>query len=159
MHFCRRRSHPSKLTRGGDLDDSNFYGVVRTSQAFASVIVQNGGGAILNVLSDVTWYARQRNSVYATSKSAAWSYSNSLRSSLRDKDVQVLSLHIGFMDTDMVRGFDILKSDPRTVADATLDALENGDDEIAADEQARLAQRGLSMEPAYYLDRPPLAYP
>lgn len=37
------------------MNDTNFYGIVRASQAFAPVITHNGGGAIINVLSNVTW--------------------------------------------------------------------------------------------------------
>ncbi|MET0701181.1 MAG: SDR family NAD(P)-dependent oxidoreductase [Mycobacterium sp.] len=138
--------------------DTNFHGLVRASQAFAPVLTGNGGGGIVNVLSDVAWYTREWNAAYAATKSAAWSYSNALRMSLRDSAVQVLSLHVGFMDTDMVRGIDIAKTDPLVIATATLDALEGGQQELVADDQTRLAQRGLSTVPPYYLDPPPLIF-
>lgn len=70
---------------------TNFEGIVHTSQAFAPMITTNGGGGIVNVLSDVTWYSRDWNAAYAATKSAAWSYSNALRITLCDKAVQVLS--------------------------------------------------------------------
>ena len=136
------------------MNDTNFYGIVRTSQAFAPVIIRNSGGAIINVLSNVTWYTEEFNAGYSTSKSAAWSYSNSLRIALRDQAVQVLSLHVGFMDTDMARGIEVPKSDPREIAAITLDALESGHDEVLADEATRDAKRGLLSEPAYYLNPP-----
>jgi NAD(P)-dependent dehydrogenase (short-subunit alcohol dehydrogenase family) len=148
---------PDFVDSARQMFNTNFYGIVRTSQAFAPAISHNGGGAIVNVLSDVTWYAREWNAAYATTKSAAWSYSNSLRLTLRDRAVQVLSLHVGFMNTDMVRGFDAPKTEPRVIARITLDALETDQDEVMADEQTRLAHRGLLTEPAYYLDPPPLA--
>src|ERR1043166_548874 len=35
--------------------ETNFFGVLRTSRAFAPVLASNGGGALLNVLSIVAW--------------------------------------------------------------------------------------------------------
>jgi short-subunit dehydrogenase len=136
------------------MNDTNVYGIVRASQAFAPVITHNGGGAIINLLSNVTWYTLEFNTGYSTTKSAAWSYSNALRIALRDRAVQVLSRHVGFMDTDMTRGIDIQKSDPREVAAITLDALESGHDEVLADGVTREAKRGLVSEPQYYLNPP-----
>lgn len=134
--------------------EPNFYGMVRASQAFAPVIAGNKGGAIVNVLSNVTWYAQDFNAAYSATKSAAWSFSNALRIALRDQSVQVLSLHVGFMDTDMARGINIAKSDPRSIAAITLDALESGQGEIMADESSRDVKRGLTAEPAYYMKPP-----
>ncbi len=145
---------PKFLDAAKRMTDTNFYGIVRTSRAFAPVIARNGGGAIINVLSNVTWYTHDFNAGYSASKSAAWSYSNSLRIAVRDQAIQVLSLHVGFMDTDMARGIDVPKSDPRAIAGVTLDALESGSEEILADEASRDAKRGLLTEPAYYLNPP-----
>jgi short-subunit dehydrogenase len=64
------------------------------------------------VLSDVTWFARPILTAYAATKSAAWSFTNALRIEVRDKGIQVLALHVGFVDTDLTRGFDVNKSDP-----------------------------------------------
>jgi short-subunit dehydrogenase len=38
------------LTR--EVFETNYYGVIRTTQAFAPKLAENGGGAILNALSD-----------------------------------------------------------------------------------------------------------
>src|SRR5262249_52837123 len=116
----------------------------------------NGGGAIVNVLSDATWFAHPLLASYSASKSAAWSYTNALRVNLREQGVQVLGLHVGFMDTDMAEGAPVPKSDPRRIAAITLDGLEEGREEVLADEQARLVKRTLSTEEAYYLN-PPIA--
>jgi len=39
-----------------------------------------------------------------------------LRIDLREKGIQVLALHVGFLDTDLTRGVDVKKSDPQQVA-------------------------------------------
>jgi short-subunit dehydrogenase len=91
---------PAVIDNAGEIFETNFYGIIRASQAFAPVIAANGGGAIVNVLSDVTWFARPTLTAYAATKSAAWSFTNALRVDVRDKRIQVLALHVGFVDTD-----------------------------------------------------------
>ena len=108
------------------------------------------------MLSDVTWFAPPMLTAYAATKSAAWSFTNALRLDVRDKGVQVLALHVGFVDTDLTRGFNVKKSDPRLVAARTLDALEKGHEEVLADQQTEVLNRSLSTEQPYYLDPPPI---
>lgn len=126
--------------------------MVRVSQAFAPVLSANGGGAIINVLSDATWFARPMLTAYSATKSAAWSFTNALRIELREKGTQILALHVGFLDTDLAKGLDVKKSDPRQVAVRTLDALENSSKEALGDEQTKALKRSLSTEQAYYLN-------
>jgi len=130
--------------------ETNYFGVVRTTQALVPMIVANGG-AVLNVLSDHTWIAHPVLAAYAPSKSAAWSFTNALRTELRDKHVQVLGLHVGYLDTDMTRGLDLKKSDPRAVVELALDALEAGEEEVLADDGTRAIKRSLSSAVPFYL--------
>jgi NAD(P)-dependent dehydrogenase (short-subunit alcohol dehydrogenase family) len=132
--------------------ETNFYGMIHATQAFAPVISANGGGAIINVLSDATWFAQPVLAAYSATKSAAWSFTNALRIELREKGTQVLALHVGYMDTDLTKGLDIKKIDPRQVAAHTLDGLENGSNEVLADEQTNAIKRSLSTPQAYYLN-------
>jgi hypothetical protein len=75
---------------------------------------------------------------------------------MRDKGIQVLALHVGFMETDLTRGFVFKKSDPRVVAARTLHALEKGREEVLADAQTEALKRSLSTEHPYYLNPPSL---
>jgi NAD(P)-dependent dehydrogenase (short-subunit alcohol dehydrogenase family) len=142
---------PSVIDNAREFFETNFYGIIRASQAFVPVLSANGGGAIINVLSDVTWFSRPIMTAYAATKSAAWSFTNALRSDVRDKGIQVLALHVGFVDTDLTRDFDVKKSDPREIARRTLDALEKGHEEVLADAQTEALKRSLSTERPYYL--------
>jgi NAD(P)-dependent dehydrogenase (short-subunit alcohol dehydrogenase family) len=132
--------------------ETNYYGTVRTSQAFVPVISGSGGGAIINVLSDATWFAPPFVAAYAASKSAVWGYTNALRTDVRDQAIQVLGLHVGMLDTDMTRGIDARKSDPRDVVAVTLDGLENGDEEVLADHKAQEVKSTLSSARPFYFD-------
>ena len=59
--------------------ETNFFGVLRMSKAFAPVLKANGGGALLNVLSVASWVNGGELAAYSASKSAAWSLTNALR--------------------------------------------------------------------------------
>ncbi len=131
--------------------ETNFFGPVHVSRAFAPILARNGGGAIVNVLSALSWVAFPSSSTYSASKAAAWAFSNGLRNELRGQGTQVLALHVGYMDTDMVREVAAPKSKPEDVARQTLEALEAGKSEILADEVSRRIKQNLSAEPGVYL--------
>jgi len=131
--------------------DTNFFGPLRLTRAFAPLLAANGGGAILNVLSIASWINGPLLGTYGMSKSAAWAMTNGTRIELRDQNTQVLALHVGFIDTDLTAGFDVPKQSPESVAKTALAALEDGASEVLADERTRQVHRGLSAEPAVYL--------
>jgi NAD(P)-dependent dehydrogenase (short-subunit alcohol dehydrogenase family) len=146
---------PSLIDVARDTMDVNFYGVIRVSQALAPTIVEHRG-AIVNVLSDATWFALPPLAAYSATKSAAWNFTNALRVELRPRGVEVLGVHAGFIDTDMARGVDAVKSDPRHIAAVTLDELESGGQEVLADAQSKAVKATLASATAYYLDPPGL---
>lgn len=131
--------------------ETNVLGVLRVSRAFAPVLARHGGGALLNVASIASWISGPLLANYAVSKSAVWSLSNGLRNDLRGQGTQVLTLHMGFVDTDLTHGIDLPKSTPEAIVARALDALEAGADEVLADQMTQQVKRGLSAEPAVYL--------
>jgi len=131
--------------------ETNLFGPIRLTQAFAPILARNGGGAILNVLSIASWINGPLLGNYGMSKSAAWAMTNGTRIELSGQNTQVLALHVGFIDTDLTAGFDVPKQSPESVAKTALAALEDGASEVLADEMTRQVHRGLSAEPAVYL--------
>ena len=131
--------------------ETNFFGPLAMSQAFAPVLAANGGGVIVNVLSVLSWLNASLAATYSASKSAAWSLTNGLRNELRGQGTQVLALHVGFMDTDMTKGIDAPKANPGDVVRQTLEALAAGREEVLADDLTRQVKRGLSAEHGVYL--------
>jgi len=95
--------------------ETNFFGMLRMSKAFAPGLATNGGGALLNVLSIVSWVNAGQIAAYAASRSAAWSLTNSLRHELAAQKTQVLALHMGFVDTDLVRAIDSPKTSSQDI--------------------------------------------
>ena len=124
--------------------DTLFFGTLAVSRAFAPQLAAGGGGAILNVLSALSWLSFPASGAYCAAKSAEWSLTNALRQELAQQRTQVSALHVGFMDTDMVRHVQAPKSDPAKIAGLALDELEAGQVEILADEVSRQLRAGLS---------------
>jgi len=130
----------------------NFFGTLGMSQAFAPILAANGGGAIVNVLSALSWINMPGVATYAATKAAAWSLTNGLRHELAQQGTQVVALHVAFMDTDMARGVTMPKTDPYVVAQRTLAGLQQGDVEVLADDiSAHLKQ---SLSAGCYLQPP-----
>ena len=117
--------------------ETNVFGPLALAGAFAPVLAANGGGAIVNVLSVLSWVSRPATAIYCASKAAGWSLTNSLRQELAAQQTQVLGLYVGYMDTDMTAGIDAPKSDPVAVADLTLDGVESDAYEVLADDISR----------------------
>ncbi len=131
--------------------ETNLYGIHTMSVAFAPVLKKNGGGALVNMLSALSWISLGTSSAYSVSKAAAWALTNSLRNELREQGTQVLGIHAGYIDTDMVSHVDAPKSSPADIARRTLEALERGDAEVLADDTARQVKAGFSATPSAYL--------
>ncbi len=130
--------------------ETNFFGPWAMAQAFAPVLQANGGGAVLNVLSVLSWLTIPAVATYSASKAAAWSLSNGLRNELRAQGTQVTSLHVAYMDTDMTRGLDAPKAAPLDVARLALQGVEAGLAEVLADDTTRHVKQSLSSAtPAY----------
>ena len=130
--------------------ETNFFGPWALARAFAPVLAGNGGGAIVNVLSALSWTTFPSVATYSTTKSAAWSLSNGLRNELASQGTQVVSVHVGYMDTDMAAHVDGPKTSPDEVARLALQGVEAGRPEVLADEVSRQLKQGFSSETPPY---------
>ncbi|MES2259607.1 MAG: SDR family oxidoreductase [Pseudomonadota bacterium] len=131
--------------------ETNLFGPMALSQAFAPVLARHGGGAIVNILSALSWLSFPSTGTYSVSKSAAWALTNGLRGELQGQHTQVLAAHMGYMDTGMTRGIEAEKSDPAVIARAIVAALEAGEDEVLTDEVSRQVKQGFSAPRSAYL--------
>jgi len=124
--------------------ETNVFGPLSLVQAFAPILASNGGGAVLNVLSALSWVSITGVETYCATKSAAWSLTNGLRHSLSQQGTQVVALHVGYMDTDMTKNLPVTKSDPNVVARDAISAIEKGEVEILADATSVQLKQALS---------------
>jgi NAD(P)-dependent dehydrogenase (short-subunit alcohol dehydrogenase family) len=125
----------------------NYFGTLAMCRAFAPVLGRAGGGALVNMLSVVSFFANPRNGTYSASKSAAWALTNSLRTELRQQGTLVVAVHAGFIDTDMAAQIPAdAKISPAEVARQAFDAVEAGQQEVLADERTRGVKANLSRD-------------
>ena len=122
--------------------DVNVYGPLRVAKAFAPILAANGGGAIVNMHSALSWLSG--GGAYGASKAAMWSLSNSLRDELASQHTQVLGVHAAFLDTDMTAGLPVPKTSPQVAAARIIDALEAGAAEVLVDDASVAAKAALS---------------
>lgn len=133
--------------------DVNVFGVLAASQAFAPVLAKNGGGAIVNMLSALSWITQPRTGAYSVTKAAAWALTNGLRVELRGQNTKVIGVHVGLIDTDMAAAFpaSIPRVSPHSVAEAVLAAIDSGREEVLVDGTAKAVKAGLTADVPLYL--------
>jgi NAD(P)-dependent dehydrogenase (short-subunit alcohol dehydrogenase family) len=122
--------------------ETNYFGALRVAKAFAPVLAANGGGALVDIHSVLSWVGGFGG--YGDSKAAFWSATNSLRIELAPQGTLVTGVHLGYTDTDMVSEFDVPKNSPQQVARDIVDGIEHGDAEVLADDVTRQVKASLS---------------
>lgn len=124
------------------LFDVNVFGPLRVALAFAPVLASNGGGALVDIHSVLSW--APGFGAYGASKAAIWSATNSLRLELAAQGTKVTGVHVGYIDTDMTKDITAPKSDPRDIARQIVAAIEAGEPEVLADDLTRQVKSALS---------------
>jgi len=133
---------------GTDIDamrevfETNVFGPVRVTQAFAPVLARQPDSALVNVHSVFSWLGG--TGAYGASKAALWSLTNSLRVELAAQDTKVIGVHLSFADTDMTAGLDVFKIAPEYAAARVLDGLERDDAEVLVDDTSRDVKAALA---------------
>jgi len=122
----------------------NYLGPVAVTRAFAPILAANGGGALVNVLSVLSWLSFPGSGGYSSAKAAMWAATNSLRQNLLGQGTLVTAVHVGYIDTDMAASVTAPKISPDAVAAQTLDAVEAGEPEVLADDVTRQVRAALS---------------
>lgn len=131
--------------------NTNYFGPLNVSRAFAESIIANGNGAIGVVASVAGWTNFPMAATYSASKAAARSLCQGMRAELAPQGVAVFGIYPGPIDTDMAAGIELDKESPENVAKKIFDDMENGITEIATDAFAidfleRLATDPLAVE-------------
>ncbi|MFB2583421.1 SDR family oxidoreductase [Herbiconiux liukaitaii] len=133
--------------------DTHLFGTLGVIRAFAPVLAANGGGAIVDIHSALSWFSTTGANAYAVAKAAEWAMTNGVRLELAAQGTLVQGVHLGAADTDMMAGYDGPMITPRAVATASLDGLESGAIEVLADDWSRLVKSALANDPsAFYAD-------
>lgn len=143
----------------GDMDDirremeTHFWGTLEVIRAFAPVLAANGGGAIVNVLSALSWFATPGSGSYSAAKAAEWNLTNAVRLELASHGTLVQGVLLGAADTDIMAGYDGPKIDPRDVPRRSLDGLVSGSIEVIVDDWSAMVKASLSGDRAEFYSR------
>ncbi|MDH6182222.1 NAD(P)-dependent dehydrogenase (short-subunit alcohol dehydrogenase family) [Microbacteriaceae bacterium SG_E_30_P1] len=122
--------------------ETNVFGAINVAQAFAPVLARNGGGALVDVHSVLSWLGVA--GAYSASKAALWSATNSLRLELAPAGTHVMGFHLGYTDTPMVTDVTSPKNDPADVVRAAYAGLEALEYEVLADDVSVSVKQGLA---------------
>ena len=129
---------PTELTNEAIVDvarremEVNYFGALRMLRSFADTLAQRGG-VIVNVGSAAGLTNVPLNPTYSASKAAQHSLTQASRALLRG--VTVHGVYAGPVDTDMVKDLppQFEKTPPEDVANAVLDGVEAGHEDIFPD--------------------------
>jgi len=125
----------------------NYFGTLAMCRAFAPVLKQNGGGAIVNMLSILARVNLPLMGSLCASKAAGLSLVQGLRAELAAQNTAVIAVMPGAVDTDMSRDFPPPKMPAGDVANAMLDGIEQGLEEIYPGDMADGMNQGLAADP------------
>jgi NAD(P)-dependent dehydrogenase (short-subunit alcohol dehydrogenase family) len=129
----------------------NVYGLMRMAQAFAPVLKQNGGGALVQLNSVASMKNFADFATYSASKAASYSITQGLRDILVQQGTRVVSVHPGPIATDMAdsAGLAEIAEPAELVPRAIIEALEAGEFHVFPDTMARqigAAYRGFARD-------------
>ncbi|MDA0350388.1 MAG: SDR family oxidoreductase [Verrucomicrobia bacterium] len=110
----------------------NYWGALNVARAFVPIVEGNGGGALINIGSMASLVNFPPFPTYSDSKAAVHSLTQGLRLT-RGKNIQVVGVYPGPVDTDMAAGLQMDKATPESVSDAILDGMEAGKEDIFPD--------------------------
>jgi NAD(P)-dependent dehydrogenase (short-subunit alcohol dehydrogenase family) len=125
--------------------ETHYFGTLSVIRTFVPIIERNGGGAIHNMLSVLSWLHAPGSGAYSAAKAAAWAMTDAIRAELAPRGITVTAVHVGYMDTDMAAFAPAdQKTDPEVVARLALDGLLAGEPEVLADALTRATKASLS---------------
>jgi len=127
--------------------DVNYFGTLSMIRAFAPVLEKNGGGTIVNVLSVASLANFPILGSYSASKAALYSLTQGVRAELDQQGTHVLGVYPGPIDTDMAKDVPMDKSSPEETANGTLQAIEEGQEDVFIDVFAIQFQKDFQSSP------------
>lgn len=117
----------------------NVYGLIHIARAFAPVLKQNGGGALVQLNSVASMKNFAAFATYSASKAAAYSLTQGLRETLGEQGTAVLSVHPGPIATEMAdnAGLSEIAEPASLVGDGIVEALKSGSFHLFPDTMAK----------------------
>lgn len=127
--------------------ETNYFGTLNMIIGFAPVLKQNGGGVIVNLLSIASWVSTPLFGSYSASKAALYSLTQGVRAELAQQGTLVVGIFPGPVDTSMSEKLPLDKVPPLQIAEATLQAIEQGVEDVYPDPVSQQVVAGLRQDP------------
>jgi NAD(P)-dependent dehydrogenase (short-subunit alcohol dehydrogenase family) len=121
------------LAAGREEYEVNVIGPLAVTQAFVPALTRRPGSVVANISSVAGLVNFPVITSYSASKAALHSVTQATRAQLAPQGVLVAGIYPGPIDTDMAREIDLPKATPADTANAILDGLEAGREEIFPD--------------------------
>jgi NAD(P)-dependent dehydrogenase (short-subunit alcohol dehydrogenase family) len=137
---------PDAVAAAREMIEVNYLGTLSVAHAFAPVLAANGGGALVNMLSVLSFVSMPQHGPYNASKAAAWSATNALRVQLRGQGTLVVGVHSGYLDTDMAANAPGPKTSPEDIAAQVVAALRADQEEVLGDQLSRDVKAALAND-------------
>ena len=121
-----------------------YFGTLAMTRAFAPILKRNGGGALVNLCSLASYVNVPSVATYSAAKAALHSLTQATRAQLAAQDTLVVGLYPGPIDTKMAEDLPLDKAPTSQVADALLQGIENGIEDIYPDDTAAQVLSGVT---------------
>ena len=140
-------SDDDALRNARDEMEVNYFGTMEMCRRFGPVLADNGGGAIVNMLSLLSRVNLPMIGTYCASKAAALSLTQGVRAELAAQGTLTVAVMPGAIDTRMGDMNPPPLEKPEDVANAALDAVEAGEEDIYPGVMAEGVSQGLAADP------------
>ncbi len=128
----------------------NYFGTLAMCRAFAPVLAHNAGrnaALLVNIASILGKVNLPVIGTYSASKAAQHSLTQGLRAQLASRNIRVIGVYPGPVDTRMTAGDASPKAQPQEVARAVVTGLSGDEDELFPDGMAQELQTALLQDP------------
>ena len=124
----------------------NYLGTLAMCRAFIPVVEANGGGAVVNMASILARVNLPLMGSLCASKAAVYSMTQGIRAELAKRDVAVIAVLPGAVDTRMTADFPPPKAAPADIVKEVLDGIEQGQKDIYPGDMAKGVSAGLAAD-------------
>jgi short-subunit dehydrogenase len=94
-----KKAEANSITEINDVINTNLLGAIYTIKYVLPYMIEQGSGAIINILSVAAKKIFTNSSVYAASKSGLLAYTNSLREEVRRYNIRIINVVPGAIET------------------------------------------------------------
>jgi len=116
----------------------NYIGVIEMINQFTPILSKNNNSAIVNIMSLASMVIIKRLATYCASKSATHILTNAIREELKEKNIKVIGVYPGYVNTAMLpEEVPFKKAQPEEIATAIFNGIEKEEENIFPDEMSQ----------------------